>query len=332
MAGCLTLQERVQLAARHEVWRSVVQVQRWWRTIKGRHAQVDAKTIKNCYAKLMATGSVTDTQRSGHPSNSSDPEVVQVVQEMFTHSPKKSVRQAARESGLSFHCVRTVLKKELKWHAWKLHYCQALSTEDCDIRMAFGEVILAWYEDWSDLFKNILWSDEAVFHIGGSVNRHNCHYWTGEDPRIISEKMQNRPKVTVWCGMTSDSIVGPFILCDTMNAERYLTMLRDEIWPVINTWENIEDLIFMQDGALPHFAFVVREWLNAHFPGRWMGRRGPHEWPARSPDLTPCDFFPWGWSKEQVYYTKPTTLEELEGRIQEVISSIQQEFLVKSVD
>ena len=68
--------------------------------------------------------------------------------------------------------------------------------------------------------------------------------------------------------MTSDSIVGPFILRDTMNAERYLVMLQDEICPVISTWENIEDLNFMQDGAPPHFAIVVREWLNAQFPGR----------------------------------------------------------------
>ena len=71
--------------------------------------------------------------------------------------------------------------------------------------------------------------------------------------------MQNRPKVMVWCGTTSDYAVGPFIFRDTMNAERYLIMLQDEIWSVISTWENIEDLIFMQDGAPPHFAIVVRE-------------------------------------------------------------------------
>ena len=140
--------------------------------------------------------------------------------------------------------------------------------------------------------------------------------------------MQNRPKITVWCGMTSDRIVGPFILHDTMNAERYLTMLRDEVWPIISAWDNIEDLIFMQDGASPHFAIVVREWLNAQIPGR----RGSHEWPARSPDLTPCDFFLWSWLKEQVYSTKPRNLEEPKGRIHEVMTSIPQEFLVKSVD
>ena len=92
--------------------------------------------------------------------------------------------------------------------------------------------------------------------------------------------------------MTLNRIVGPFILHDAMNAERYLTMLRDEVWPIIiSAWDNVEDLIFMQDGAPPHFAIVVREWLNAQFYGKWMGRRGSHEWPARSLDLTSCDFF-----------------------------------------
>ena len=161
--------------------------------------------------------------------------------------------------------------------AWKPHYCQALSVEDCDIRMEFGEMVLAWFRDWPDLLKNILWNDEAVFHIGGFVNRHNCHFWAGEDLRVTSEKMLNQPNVTVWCGMTSDRIVGPFILHDIMNAKRYLTMLKNEVRPIISAWDNTEDLIFMQDGAPQHLAIVVREWLNAQFPGKWIGRRGSRE-------------------------------------------------------
>ena len=76
--------------------------------------------------------------------------------------------------------------------------------------------------------------------------------------------MQNR---MVWCGMTSDRIVSLFILHNSMNAERYLAMLKDEVWPIIIAWNNIKDLIFMQYGAPQHFAIVVREWLNAQFPG-----------------------------------------------------------------
>ena len=88
-----------------------------------------------------------------------------------------------------------MLKNEIKWRAWKPHHCQTLSAEDCDdIRMEFGVMLLAWFRDWPNLLKNILWSDEAVIHIGGLVNRHNCHYWAGQDPRVTSEKRQNRPR------------------------------------------------------------------------------------------------------------------------------------------
>nr|CAI5833004.1 unnamed protein product [Callosobruchus analis] len=35
--------------------------------------------------------------------------------------------------------------------------------------------------------------------------------------------------------------------------------------------------------------------------GQWIGRRGPIEFPPRSPDLTPLDFFLWGTVKDEVY-------------------------------
>ena len=53
MAGHLTVQERAQIAARYEVWNSVVAVQRWWRTVKGRNATIRQETIKNGHSKLL---------------------------------------------------------------------------------------------------------------------------------------------------------------------------------------------------------------------------------------------------------------------------------------
>ena len=50
----------------------------------------------------------------------------------------------------------------------------------------------------------------------------------------------------------------------------------------------------MQNGAPVHFANDIHKWLHDHLLDRWIGRRGAHEWPARSPDLTPCDLFLWG--------------------------------------
>ena len=79
-----------------------------------------------------------------------------------------------------------------------------------------------------------------------------------------------------------------------VNGATYLTLLKRRLWPLLNELNEINEMIFMQDRALPHYATGVREWLDRKFPNRWMGRAGPIRWPARSPDLTPMDFWLWG--------------------------------------
>ena len=81
-----------------------------------------------------------------------------------------------------------------------------------------------------------------------------------------------------------------------------------------------------------YYATVVRNWLDRSFDQRWLGRAGPHEWPARSPDLTPCDFFLWGYVKELVYKSNPTNLDELETAIRDAIASIPRQHLNSSCE
>ncbi|EFN72314.1 hypothetical protein EAG_00021, partial [Camponotus floridanus] len=64
------------------------------------------------------------------------------------------------------------------------------------------------------------------------------------------------------------------------------------------------------------------------FEGRWIGRNGPTiNWPARSPDLTPLDFFLWGKLKEEIYKEVPTTQENMRQRIIAACSRITPETL-----
>jgi hypothetical protein len=130
--------------------------------------------------------------------------------------------------------------------------------------------------------------------------------------------------------MTATSVIGPDLLRDTMNSEGYLKMFQDCVRPTVSGWENIYNLIFIQDGAAPHFANAVRAWLDKKFPGRWSGRRELHEWFARSPDLTSCDFILWGWAKDEVYLTKSRKLEGLEARIRDVITNVPHKLLQKT--
>jgi hypothetical protein len=63
-----------------------------------------------------------------------------------------------------------------------------------------------------------------------------------------------------------------------------------------------------------HFGINVRQYLDATFLARWIGRRGAIEWP-RSPDLTPLNFFRWGYLKSKVYFNRPNNLDDIRQRI-----------------
>ena len=68
--------------------------------------------------------------------------------------------------------------------------------------------------------------------------------------------------------------------------------------------ETVSRVIFMQGGAPPHFSCFMTDVLNERFPDAWIGRGGPIPWPPPSPDLSPLDFFLWGYFKNLVYAEK----------------------------
>ena len=82
----------------------------------------------------------------------------------------------------------------------------------------------------------------------------------------------------------------------------------------------------MQDGAPPHWSTPVRDWLNEKFPHRWIGRGGAHDtniaWPPRSPDLTPMDYFVWGFIKSNVYVKNYHSLDDLKNSINAAFQKI----------
>ena len=90
------------------------------------------------------------------------------------------------------------------------------------------------------------------------------------------------------------------------------------------TWPQLQHkrLYFQHDGAAPHYAVVLSEWLDEKFPGSWIGRRGSFNWPARSLDLTTCDFFLWGYLKDILFKESCTSVMQLKKRIQEVCAGI----------
>ena len=82
---------------------------------------------------------------------------------------------------------------------------------------------------------------------------------------------------------------------------------------------------FQQDGATSHTTRVNLSILRDRFPRQVISRFGDVEWPARSPDLSPLDFFLWGYLKSRVYRENPTTLDQLKEAIRIEIGLVSSE-------
>ncbi|GFY03318.1 uncharacterized protein TNCV_1172761 [Trichonephila clavipes] len=74
--------------------------------------------------------------------------------------------------------------------------------------------------------------------------------------------------------------------------------------------------------AQHHTARATIDLLKDTLGDRLISRFGPVNWPQDLCDLTPLDYFLWGYVKSLVYADKPQTLDHLEDNIRRVIADI----------
>ncbi|GFW69634.1 putative DD41D transposase [Trichonephila clavipes] len=120
----------------------------------------------------------------------------------------------------------------------------------------------------------------------------------------------------------------------------YVNKQNCRIWSEANPQVYVEtplhpektDCLFQQDGATCHTARATIDLLKDTFGDRLISRFGPVNWPPRSCDLTPLDYFLWGYVKSLVYADKPQTLDHLEDNIRRVIADIRPQMLEKVIE
>ena len=274
-------------------------------------------TIVNLYNKFKKTGSVLDADRSGRPSI--DDETKEKIKNHVHENPQSSIRQTAKLADTSYSSVQKVLKNELNFFPYKIQLTQELHPEDCALRVNMAQILIEKINFDTNFLHNIIFSDESTFRLDGTVNRHNCRIWAKEKPSVTFQKSHS-----------SKRIHGPFFFDGNITGQNYLEMLQQCFIPQL-TRQELRKAVFQQDGAPPHFAMPVRAFLDTQFPERWLGRAGPMVWAARSPDLSPLDFFLWGHLKNKVYETRPTTIQELKDKICDEAEKITEEMCNKAI-
>ncbi|GFU76209.1 NACHT domain-and WD repeat-containing protein 1 [Trichonephila clavipes] len=187
-----------------------------------------------------------------------------------------------------------------------------------------------------DFHKRILFSDEAHFWLNGYINKQKCRIWSKANPQVYVETPLHPEKLTVWCALWAGGIIGLYFFKNdeghnvTVNGDRYRAMITNFFISELNN-HDVQELWFQQDGATCHTARATIDLLKDTFGDRLISCFGPVNWPPRSCDLTPLDYFLWGYVKSLVYADKPQTLDHLEDNVHRVISDIRPQMLEKVI-
>jgi hypothetical protein len=116
-----------------------------------------------------------------------------------------------------------------------------------------------------------------------------------------------------------------------VNQHSYQAIIRNQFVPaLVGAGHVIATTWFQQNSAPAHTANDTKAMLQEIFGDRVIT---DPLWPPRSPDLTPPDFWLWGYLKGKVFcHPRPRTLDELHERIVSVIECINDDMLKRVAD
>jgi len=286
-----TLEERVFIVRTYWKTESIKSCQQQFlEKLGGRHP-ASKSSIWALLKKLETKGTLLNEHMGGRPKMSE--ETSQNVKDQLLASPKKSLRQLSQESGLSRSTCQHAAKKA-KLHAYCISVVDELKQPDQVKRVAYCR----WFQTLLKVNPGILdytwFSDKAWFHLSGYVNSQNSRIWASENANVIHEEPPHSEKIGVWCGMSWRCIIGPIFFDATITTAAYMEIFNT----FVNQLDDEELSNFQQDGATSHTLHDSMAGIQSFF-GERIILKGL--WPPRSPDLTPLDYFLWGYLKGRVY-------------------------------
>ncbi len=332
MAPQFTKEQRIFITQTYIQTGSYQEVQRRWpNRFPGVRVPCKSAIFKS-KNKFLQHGTVLNRNKtnSGRPRAARSPANVAAVRTELQNNPRASIRRNNLPH-IPRSSFQRIVANDLNWHPYRILKRNSLNPEDPPRRLAFCNWLLNRPQRF---LREVVIVDEACFPMNGSVNTANVREYAprGNPPdNFVYEVPNDRRKVTVFAAVTgNNNLIGP-IFCDgNVNGEVYLQIINGTLEPelarIFGRQNNgaIARAWFIQDGAPAHRGIMVRDRLQELFPNRVVGLGHAIEWPPRSPDLTPLDFWLWGDVKSRVYGEAgpPRTIRELRTRIEAAFRAI----------
>jgi len=295
-------------------------------------------TIKEWVQNIRENVSALKRKPRGRIPMVRTPENVYKLRMAIVKSPRHSVRRNSSAIGLSDRSGQRILHEDLNFQPYKTAIVQELNDHDMANHKISSEQPLEMLND-DGVIISLIMTDEAHFQLSGYVNKQNYHYWAPENPQQLHQPPLHSERLTVWCGIASFGVLGPYFFEDnegaavTVTSERYVAMLRNFCEPELrHRGINLSSVWFQKDGATAHTARASMSVLREMFPQHVISHGSDVPWPARSPDLSACDYFLWGYLKSRVFISKPRTIVKLKQSIKEEIAVIPEQMTCRVME
>jgi len=194
---CLGLRERVCAVELFIRTGSIAETQPGFRLERNQQEAPSPNAIRRWVSQWSEEGSVTCKKPHGRPSSVRTPDNFARVLASVSRSSRRSARKHVQALRMSDSSVRRILRSDLSLHPYKLQVVHALSNRDRERRWQFCRQFVGILIENPDLPNKLLMSDEAHFHLQGTINKQNFRYWSAANPRELHQRPTYDPKVTV---------------------------------------------------------------------------------------------------------------------------------------
>ena len=248
----------------------------------------------------------------------------------------RTIREVARETGISTTTVHRIIHKDLRLKCLKKKRAQELTEANKLTRLVRSQQLLRQYPQHQVDF--IWFTDEKLFTVSSPKNPQNDRLYVpvGTKKKQVAAERVLRTRATFSKSVMVSVAVSSLGCTDLIfidpgvkiNGAYYRdVLLSQHLLPAIGQ-QSGNFFIFQQDSAPAHRANETVEMLRRDTPAFIP----PTLWPPNSPDLNPVDYKIWGVLQERVYRTRIRDVEHLKERLVEEWAHFSQSIIDDAVN
>ncbi len=247
---------------------------------------------------------------SGRPRSATSDENQEVVDELIcsqeepgTHTHPQTI---ADDLSVSYSSVQRMVKRS-ELNQFKRVDGPQMNEATRERRVNRAAGLSQKFGKNSRMIERAVFQDESSFPLQIPTNKQNNRvYYRGKKSDVPVENLchesnSQSKKVMVSAALTWHGVTKPFFVNANgvkVDGPTYLRHLKKELFPAIRKTYPREDWIFVQDGAPSHSSNLVQDFLRENLHRRHVRKE---DWPPKSPDTNPLDFYFWSRVKRKVY-------------------------------